>query len=47
MCVVFKLGELFVVCVLEEVSCLTSMNARWCGSDKREGIKIWKDRINI
>jgi hypothetical protein len=27
--------------VLEEVLCLMLMKVRWCGSDKREDIKIW------
>lgn len=29
-----------VHCVLEEVSCLVLMKVRWCGSDKKEDIKI-------
>jgi hypothetical protein len=41
LCVVFKLGEFCGALVLEEVLCLVLMKARWCGSDKREDIKIW------
>jgi hypothetical protein len=41
LCVVFKLGELCVIhCKSEEVSCLTSLKARWGGNDKKEDIEI-------
>ncbi len=45
LCMVFKMGELCVVhCSLEEVSCLTSLKARWGGNDKKEDIEIWINR---